>query len=238
MSPSKTGLTVLESCRIVKGTLEHYGGLSVARTNSTFSFNPEHYRCTAEPYKRGASTAVLLITISSQLLPTTLSLAPSSSSPNRTNSPDTTNVPDSTSTAPPLSLTVSLKTLLQIGLNLHESKDTNTVTATFELPGWTSESVSIDVHENRLTVSGESAVSVSQEEGNYVVRERRSGKFSRTLQLPFGTKVSSWTDFLSTLDANAACQPEDVKARMENGILTITFPKASPERQAKRIAIQ
>ena len=76
-------------------------------------------------------------------------------------------------------------------LDLHESKDTNTVTATFELPGLTSERVAIDVHQNCLTVSGESACSDSQEEGNYVVRERRSGKFSRKLQLPFGTKVSS-----------------------------------------------
>jgi HSP20 family protein len=105
-------------------------------------------------------------------------------------------------------------------LDLHESKDTNTVTATFELPGLTSEGVAIDVHQNRLTVSGESAVLDSEEERNYVVRERRSGKCSRTLQVPFGTK------------------PEDVKAKMENGILTITFPKTSPEQQAKRIAIR
>ena len=76
-------------------------------------------------------------------------------------------------------------------MDLHESKDTNTVTATFELPGWTSEGVIIDVHQNRLTVSGESASSDVQEGTNFVVRERRSGKFSRTLQLPFGTKVSS-----------------------------------------------
>ncbi|KAG8214260.1 small heat shock protein [Butyriboletus roseoflavus] len=105
-------------------------------------------------------------------------------------------------------------------LDLHESKDTNIVTATFELPGLTSEGVVIDVHQTHLTVSGESAGSNSQEERSYVVRERRSGKFSRTLQLPFGTK------------------PEDVKAKMENGILTITFPKTSPEQQAKRILIQ
>ncbi|KAF8554243.1 small heat shock protein [Imleria badia] len=106
-------------------------------------------------------------------------------------------------------------------LDLYESKDTNTVTATFELPGLTSEGVSIDVQQNRLTVSGESAApDSSEEERNYVVRERRSGKFSRTLQVPFGTKA------------------EDVKAKMENGILTITFPKTSPEQQAKRIAIQ
>ena len=40
------------------------------------------------------------------------------------------------------------------------------------------------------------------------------------------------------LGANVTCQPDDVKAKMENGILTITFPKISPEQQAKRIVIQ
>jgi HSP20 family protein len=105
-------------------------------------------------------------------------------------------------------------------LDVSESKDSNTVTVTFELPDLTSEGVSIDVQQNRLTVSGESAASDSEEKRSYVVRERRSGKFSRTLQLPFGTK------------------PEDVKAKMENGILTLTFPKTSPEQQAKRIVIQ
>ncbi|KAI9456315.1 small heat shock protein [Boletus coccyginus] len=105
-------------------------------------------------------------------------------------------------------------------LDLHESKDTNTVTATFELPGLKSEDVTIDFHHDRLTVSGESATSNAHEEGAYAVRERHYGKFSRTLQLPFGTK------------------PEDVKAKMENGVLTLTFPKATPEQQAQRINIQ
>ena len=69
------------------------------------------------------------------------------------------------------------------------------MTASFELPGLTSEGVAIDVHQNRLTVSGESIALDSEEERDYVVRERRSGKFSRTLQLPFGTKVSLWFGF-------------------------------------------
>ncbi|KAF8550094.1 small heat shock protein [Imleria badia] len=104
-------------------------------------------------------------------------------------------------------------------LDLHESKDSNTVTATFELPGLKSEDVTIDIHHNRLTVSGESATSDSHEENRYAVRERRYGKFSRTLQVPFGTKR------------------KDVKAKMENGLLSLTFPKPT-EQQPQRIAIQ
>ncbi|KAG8214307.1 hypothetical protein J3R82DRAFT_9259 [Butyriboletus roseoflavus] len=47
-------------------------------------------------------------------------------------------------------------------LDLHESKDSNTVTATFELPGLNSEDITIDLHHNRLMVSGESTTSNSR----------------------------------------------------------------------------
>ncbi|KAF9235607.1 small heat shock protein [Melanogaster broomeanus] len=105
-------------------------------------------------------------------------------------------------------------------MDLHEAKDSNTVTATFELPGMKSEDVTIDVHQGRLTVFGNASSSHSQEEAGYAVRERHYGKFTRTLQLPIGTK------------------PEDVKAKMENGVLIVTFPKVNAEQQPHRIAIQ
>ncbi|KAG8214185.1 small heat shock protein [Butyriboletus roseoflavus] len=105
-------------------------------------------------------------------------------------------------------------------MDVVESKDTNIVTATFELPGMTPEDITIDVHENRLTIAGEARKSQSHEEGGYSVRERSYGGFSRTIQLPIATK------------------PDDVKAKMENGVLTVTFPKATPEQQAQRITIQ
>ena len=104
-------------------------------------------------------------------------------------------------------------------MDLHESADHNLVTATFELPGLTKENVTIDVHQNRLVISGETATSEETGKDGWVVRERRTGKFSRSLPLPSGT------------------QPDQVKASMENGVLTVTFPKTSPEREAKRITI-
>ena len=63
------------------------------------------------------------------------------------------------------------------------------MTATFELPGLNKENVSIDVHNNLLTVSGESKFESDRDEHGYVVRERRFGKFSRALPLPQGIKV-------------------------------------------------
>ncbi|KAI6001234.1 small heat shock protein [Pisolithus albus] len=109
--------------------------------------------------------------------------------------------------------------VIRPSVDLHENKEKNTVTATFELPGLKAEDVSIEVQQNRLTVSGEFKKAESREDNGYAVRERRQGKFSRTLQLPSGVKH------------------EDVKAKMENGLLTLTFPKVTPEQQSHRITI-
>ncbi|MBY0594949.1 Hsp20/alpha crystallin family protein, partial [Bacillus bingmayongensis] len=92
-------------------------------------------------------------------------------------------------------------------MDLHEDAEKNAVTASFEFPGLKKEDVNIDFHNGRLTVSAESNASSEKNEDGYAVRERRYGKFSRTLQLPQGIK------------------DEDIKATMENGVLNVTFPK-------------
>ncbi|KAF5387198.1 hypothetical protein D9757_006840 [Collybiopsis confluens] len=104
-------------------------------------------------------------------------------------------------------------------MDLHEDKEQNIVTATFEFPGLKKEDVQIDMQNGRLTVAAETKLSQDQEHEGYAVRERRFGKFSRTLQLPQGVKG------------------EDIKASMENGVLTVTFPKASAEQTARKITI-
>ncbi|KAG1738510.1 HSP20-like chaperone [Suillus lakei] len=85
--------------------------------------------------------------------------------------------------------------------DLHEYPKTNIVTATFELPGIKQQDVNIEVHGNRLTVSGESKRSRNYDKGSYAVREHSYGKFSRTLQIPEGIKSG------------------DLHAKMENGAL-------------------
>ncbi|KAH9950998.1 small heat shock protein [Amylocystis lapponica] len=104
-------------------------------------------------------------------------------------------------------------------MDVHENPEKNVVEATFELPGLKKEDVSIDVHNNRLTVSGESRVADDREEAGYAVRERRYGKFSRTLQLPAGINAG------------------EIKASMDNGVLSVTFPRASPESAPKKITV-
>ena len=74
-------------------------------------------------------------------------------------------------------------------MDLHEDTEKNLVTATFELPGLTKENVQIDVKDHVLSVSGESTVSSERDEKGYAVRERRFGRFSRSLPLPQGVKV-------------------------------------------------
>ena len=84
---------------------------------------------------------------------------------------------------------VQLLTLPPNRMDLHEDKEKNLVTATFELPGLKKEDIQLEIQNGRLSVSAESKLSKDYEEGGYAVRERRYGKFSRTLQLPQGVKV-------------------------------------------------
>ncbi|KAK7033294.1 heat shock protein 16 [Favolaschia claudopus] len=104
-------------------------------------------------------------------------------------------------------------------MDLHEDAATNTVTASFELPGIKKEDVQIDVHNGRLNISAESKISEEKEQDGYAIRERRFGRISRTLQLPQGVKET------------------EVKAAMEDGVLTVTFPRSTPEEAPKKITV-
>ncbi|KAG1899534.1 small heat shock protein [Suillus fuscotomentosus] len=103
-------------------------------------------------------------------------------------------------------------------MDLIELED-NKVMAVFDLPGMQPENVTIDVQQNRLTISGEMSAEKDITEKDYAVRERTQGKFSRILQLPVGT------------------EPNDVKANMENGVLKVTFPKFGKAQASQRIGI-
>lgn len=74
-------------------------------------------------------------------------------------------------------------------MDLHENEKENRVTALFELPGLTPDQVSIEVHNGRLSVSGEVKKTENLDESGFAFKERRYGKFSRTIQLPQGVKV-------------------------------------------------
>ena len=74
-------------------------------------------------------------------------------------------------------------------MDVFEDPVTNTVTAALEIPGVSRDTISIDVFDNRLTVSGEVASFFGENYG-YILRERRTGPFVRTLALPTNIPVS------------------------------------------------
>ena len=74
-------------------------------------------------------------------------------------------------------------------MDLHEDPDKNLMTATFELPGLSKDKVNIDMQNGNLIISGEVSESAEKNEHGYLIHERRTGRFSRSIKIPDGTKV-------------------------------------------------
>ena len=74
-------------------------------------------------------------------------------------------------------------------MDVFEDLVANTVTVTFEIPGVSQDKIAIEVFDNRLTISGEVA-SFFGENSGYVLKERRTGPFARTLPFPASIPVS------------------------------------------------
>ncbi len=122
-------------------------------------------------------------------------------------------------------------------MDLHEDREKNQVTAVFEFPGAAKEDIQIDVQGGKLTVSAETKQSTELNEGGYAVRERHFGKLARTLQLPQGVKVCLNIQTTRSIADKILLQDEEIKASIEHGVLTVTFPKTAPELAARRISI-
>jgi HSP20 family protein len=80
------------------------------------------------------------------------------------------------------------------------------------LPGCRPETVQIDVSTGSLTIAAASDADTEQTRGGWVVRERRTGQFQRSVHLPVGVK------------------PDETTARCEHGELVVTLPKADATR--------
>lgn len=97
-------------------------------------------------------------------------------------------------------------TMLGLPLDLEESEDGYTVRAS--LPGFSPDDVNISVTGDTLTIQAQHKGNQERKGGNYLLRERRIGSVTRTIQLP------------TRLQADAA------QATYENGELVLTLPKA------------
>lgn len=77
-----------------------------------------------------------------------------------------------------------------------------------DLPGFKKEDVTLNLENGYLTITAEKGLEKDEDEkGSYVRKERWSGSCSRSFYLGDGVRA------------------EDIKAKMEDGILTLTFPK-------------
>jgi HSP20 family protein len=86
------------------------------------------------------------------------------------------------------------------------------------VPGVNPEDIDVSIENDVLIIKGQTKEEREQQEGNYLMRERRSGSFYRALRLP------------DTLDSDQA------QSHYENGILSITFPRLEAKR-ARRLHI-
>jgi HSP20 family protein len=104
-----------------------------------------------------------------------------------------------------------------LGINIREEEDAYILSAL--VPGLKAEDLNIQVLEDVLRIQGEykqgtphSGSVDKADEQDYLVRELPSGSFTRTLRLP------------SVIDA------DHVEAKIADGVLTLTLPKAESAR--------
>jgi len=101
--------------------------------------------------------------------------------------------------------------------NVTEDNDNYYVRA--ELPGVKSEDMDIQVTAKGVSISGERKIPVEGDNVKYHRREREAGKFSRLINLSDDIDV------------------DKVNAELENGILTMTIPKAE-KTKPRQIAVK
>ncbi len=88
-----------------------------------------------------------------------------------------------------------------------------------ELPGVEKDNIDISVQENRLTISGKIERDKEEKKEDFYYSERSYTSYSRSVDIP--CKVNA----------------ELITAKLKNGILTVTLPKAE-EVKAKKIKVE
>ena len=82
-----------------------------------------------------------------------------------------------------------------------------------DLPGLKKEEVKVEVEDGKvIQISGERNVEKEDKSEKWHRMERSSGKFKRRFRMPEDVKM------------------EEIKASMENGVLTVTVPKAEEKK--------
>jgi HSP20 family protein len=108
-------------------------------------------------------------------------------------------------------------TALTPSMNVAETDKEIEISA--ELPGLEEKDVQLNVADGVLTIKGEKKAEKEEKDKNYHLVERSYGLFSRSLRLPEGT------------------DPDNIKASIAKGVLTVTVPKPAPA-QTKKIEVK
>jgi HSP20 family protein len=93
------------------------------------------------------------------------------------------------------------------------------VEVTVELPGLSAKDVHIELEDDLLTISGEKKSQSETRDDGFRLVERRYGRFSRSARLPAGVKA------------------DQIKASLDQGVLTIIAPVDAKAGSRKAVAI-
>ena len=93
-----------------------------------------------------------------------------------------------------------------VALDVYETDDDLVVKAS--VPGIKPEDIKVTIVANTVTIEGETKCDEEVKAESYVYRERSFGRFRRLVTLP------------------RSVSPDDASAEFENGVLTLTVPKA------------
>jgi HSP20 family protein len=96
----------------------------------------------------------------------------------------------------------------------------NEICISAELPGVAGNDIHVDLNDDILTIRGEKKLERSENDENFHFFERSFGSFHRAIRLP------------------APVKPDQVNAVFENGVLTITLPKAEETGRYRQIQVQ
>ena len=95
-------------------------------------------------------------------------------------------------------------------VDIRESDKDYTIEA--ELPGVKKDEINVELRDDRLTISVQREEHNEDEKRNYIRKERRFSSMSRSFYV-------------------SDVKPEDVKAKFENGILTLSLPKSEDQKK-------
>ena len=110
----------------------------------------------------------------------------------------------------------SVNAPLRLGLDVIHNADRYTVEAS--LPGFSAEEIDVTVDDGVLRIGAEKSTDNTEDNGKYVVRERRTGRFYRAIRIPDGVDI------------------EAAETTYKDGVLKIDLPK-NETGQPKRLPI-